>query len=555
MSIDVENPDNLPVIEETSLHEIVRRVIKWQESGSKIERIKTLSSKPSNSGFHNDILKYEDPDFNLIEFQDGFLPISDYLKVEMECGRIYKITSKKGFYWKVWDFATDLNENLDIGFAGVESNYLYCFNAVPIVTNKNKRYAIFDYHIEFSLITIGDIRNRDNFRVYFEESVNFYCTVFERSVNFNNCFFKNQFQISGGIKDHDQLGKDFAPTIFNDDLWFRGSIFLQCPRFYFCTFNGSVNFCFSKYLHDFNLDNCAFKQNVSFNSLTCTYLSLNFSQFEKNLSIKDIDFEISSKENKTQVQLQNSTFEKKLYFSLKDDTKENYGKVTLNLYHASIQDFVCDDRNLGEVHLYHTDNSGKIKENGDAEVAATKDNIEKAIAERRVFRKILQDLNWGDLADLEYAKIMELQTDLEKNKAKKWLVKFFFGWWLGWGVRILPDFHTDSWSNFWKFFIEDLKKGGIFLSSLLLAAVFTFILQLDRLILFLDSITGFILTRHFLFVFTQQTSDSDMNWFIDLINLIFSAGAETNLQTIVVIFGFIQMNLFLVILARKFMRM
>jgi len=150
------------------------------------------------------------------------------------------------------------------------------------------------------------------------------------------------------------------------------------------------------------------------------------------------------------------------------------------------------------------------------------DPIEEAIAERRVFRKILQDLNWGDKADEEYAKIMELQTDLEENKWKKLATKFFFGWWVGWGVRILNRHPI---------------KGGIVWSSVVLLIIYALVYAFG--VFWNTCIHDF---------------QFDNNYFRAL-NLIFTADARNLADVFVVATGFIQLNLFTVIIARKFMRM
>ncbi len=510
----IENPDNLPVIEETSLHKIVDTVKKWQL----IDTDKTIVNG-----------RYVYPDFNLIfdPININFLPICEFLEVEIdENNQVSEITSKKPFYWKKWIDCSAFECGIYFKNINIE-----CVNLSQCVFEKSVQFIGTSFN-EFKI-------ENSNFKsvLYlhgsrFNKIASFFGTVFDGKIIFSD--------LVTGIAEL-ITGSDFNKCIFKNEVDFSNAIFRRDSTFCEAVFQDNVDFSGIKFDKMLNLESVTFKGDVKINDIEI-------------LDCREINFN-------------NSTFEKKLFFSLKDDTKENYGKVTLNLYHASIQDFVCDDRNLGEIKLYYPTNIGSLteseinlinkdkdcKDKEEAIKRATRDMIEKAIAERRVFRKILQDLNWGDLADLEYAKIMELQTklkiqsDKKKNRVFGSLEAIFFGWWLGWGVRVLPNLDQGVWKS--------VKKGGIIWSSLILICVLAFILQLDKQNLFPDSNTGFILTKQFLFIFTQQIPTPNKNLFIDLINLVFSSSAETTFQTFVVILGFIQMNLFLVILARKFMRM
>ena len=95
-------------------------------------------------------------------------------------------------------------------------------------------------------------------------------------------------------------------------------------------------------------------------------------------------------------------------FNLKDDHRNIYTRLIINLYRSKLEYFICDDKALEYVQLYWQNPTEE-----DDKKLDKKTRTERYIHELRVMRKIFQDLLWGDAADEYYAKIMDKQTDLE----------------------------------------------------------------------------------------------------------------------------------------------
>ena len=576
--IKITNPDNLPVIEETSLHRIVVKVKTWQDLFLEDALKSVIAEIPQEEeGF----LVFH-PQFNLIQNPKTkkFLPISDYLEFKNNT-----ILSVKPFHWKEWNFEEDIeredwsrgvikdkegkivenfkpdNGNADqqiIGIipSGANENY---------ISNKGFSYSIYPYLIFLKNILIGKIVNPFPYeegtkwfsKVYFLQKICF-DNVAISNANFDNCLFSSFVKFK---KVTFYNGVNFSNSLFEKTVFFLETSFLN-GEFFFknCIFLKSI-FCKdikTDSSFDFTQSCILGKFSITGDFIENPKNNYNFFKFT-DIRCSDI-FNMNMllpKNTKANISFQDSTFSQKLYFSLADDSKENYQNLTLNLYHASFGDFVCDDRNLAEVKLLCSETMEERQESirkkipfigeHEYEKLTEKDVIEQAIAERRVFRKILQDLHWGDKADEEYAKIMDLQTGLEGNWFKKLIVKIFFGWWLGWGVRILT----------WKFW-----EGGIIWSSLVLLIIYLLLYQIPDWSFtviesyFVHTRGGFFLVFHKILEISSVSinSNTDKINIFKIVSLIFNETKDWR-DLFVVITGFLQINFFVVILARKFMRM
>jgi uncharacterized protein YjbI with pentapeptide repeats len=579
------NYDNLPVIEENSLHRIVT-VVKLYQEYKEFRKIlgDGLGKQKFEAIYGNDSPEYqktlegvcykkyyegksESERFGLVRNPSveavtyllnqnlnaeattvsPFLELGNYLKVDLKDDEnkskfypqrkvVTAIRSQvNSFYWREWSFTEELSAT----------------NCIKVV---------FDFSIFLEKIVVESIGDPPSFaqiECTFKEGVNFDHSKFGKA-NFNRVTFK-------------------AEASFQGVQFKQKDVFRSLSSFFLATFEGQTSFKFATFKGEANFYGAVFENTTDFG---CTFEDLadfrwscyrnneiyfNFAKFRRGASLDQIRFEpkdenktfeinfsnITSYENiylfpnlkenqQLTINLSESTLKDRFYFSVLPDTATSYENVTLNLYHTNFTEFICDDRSLHNINLAKTEESKK-KENKD-----NKDLIEQAIAERRVFRKILQDLHWGDFADQEYAKIMDLQTNLEENLFKKWTTKFFFGWWFGWGVRIL------TWNPL---------KGGIVWSSILLLCFFGLISVLNNIKLpFEFQIYSYPINFEWLSISLRVYLDFSWikiiaNPILNLLNTIFSADAKVFRDLIIIILSFFQININLVILARKFMRL
>ncbi len=547
------NNTNLPIIEENSLHRIAKRVKKWQLITPKPSLTEYSCSSEIDQGLFDieEYYEYEDKDFNLIYDKKlkKFLPIGEYLRVYLDNKdeNILKIESIKPFYWKEWNFEEDI-ERVDFNAKVGRTKRRIGENTLGVFTqsaadfyqnnfdNTSDFYVKYDFGIKFNSIKIGNIslafidENSKTVNIYFKEDFSFKYITFEGGCYFTNTIFEKKVWLT----DCNFEETKFLSCKFSENIFLSASKFNKMLEFIKTTFNSNENtiaFNENKFFGLTTFDSCVFKKLdffeshfykiTKFNNCFISDLSFSNNYFKEDIYFKRVQNIENAQE--ISISFSDSTFSQKLYFSLANDSKENYQNLTLNLYHASFGDFVCDDRNLAETNLHYSDRNGNFTNGNEKK----KDDIERAIAERRVFRKILQDLHWGDKADEEYAKIMDLQLKLDflENDGAAKLKQFFFGWWLGWGVRILN----------WKFW-----KGGIVWSSLFLCFIFWVIS------FFGDFINSF---------YSTPPNNCSNTTLCRLVNLVFSSNAIYFGDIVIVILGFIQLTLILVILARKFMRM
>ena len=580
------NPKNLPIIKENSLHRIVTTVKLYQEfnelkrENSEQEAISIFEEKYNN--FDQESLEsfcfkryysksqkllaylnepiYSSPkiEFTLIKDPETgkSLEIGEYLEFKYDEN---SINSKKPFYWKEWSFEEDINERKQVIY-----DFTICFSDVIIDKIKNS------VDKDSRTLRINDINGCSN--IFTQDLVLNNCNIADADFNFTH--FKKRIKFNNTklnvftskSSNYANFLFDFSDTKF---INFESSAFSCGSDFYLFKDNEYLNFNkvvfnsdvkFSGFNNVSNIikttfKDTTFKKSVAFNNLNFNYIEFSDFIFPEKVEFLNIKLNNSSElvfvnilfpetlrlenlkkntNDKATISFQDSTFSQKLYFSLADDSKENYQNLTLNLYHASFGDFVCDDRNLAEINLFYSDRNGKVQK----EKQKDKNFIEQAIAERRVFRKILQDLNWDDKADEEYAKIMDLQLKLdflENDKTAK-LKEFFFGWWLGWGVRIFPHFKSFSRKDI----ITCIKYGGLFISTAVLGLIF-----------WLISIFGDLMNSFY----RSPPSNCSETTLCRLVNLVFSSNAVYFGDIIIVILGFIQLTLILVIAVRKFMRM
>jgi hypothetical protein len=124
------NPDNLPVIEENSLHRIVTTVKLYKEFNElgqeKFEEIYSQADPKSLEGvcyerYYKNYQKYRrNKPFELLnspflkrvagESQSGYsLELGEYLKVDLDENKnVISVESQKPFYWKEWSFEEDI---------------------------------------------------------------------------------------------------------------------------------------------------------------------------------------------------------------------------------------------------------------------------------------------------------------------------------------------------------------------------------------------------------------------------------------------------------------
>jgi len=428
------NPENLPVIEENSLHRIVTTVKLYQEFNElgkeKFEEIygkadpKSLEGVCYNKYYEG---KADNERFGLVRNPNveatsvsPFLELGSYLRVNYLRVNFRtdetkpEIESQKPFYWKEWNLEEDICESYEEYTKGRHIIY-FRVNGVK-----------YELDVSFKNIFIGKISKKPTTRISINK-VSFKNLSFLEEVDFSNLFIKSWLSLQDNVFYKKVSFKEARVRDIEYNHFFISN----------CTFDGGLDLSNVNSPHkvtncafscEIAFNNCVFDENSKFDGFECKNnckLDFSHSTFKENFTIQP---NLEESQQLT-VNFSNSTFEKKLYFSVLPDTKDNYSNTTLGLYHTSFADFVCDDINLSKVNLLY-DYSREDKE-----------KTEKAIAERRVFRKILQDLNWGDKADEEYAKIMDLQLKLDfleensnklNNFCKKWVYQELFGW----GVRM-----------------------------------------------------------------------------------------------------------------------
>jgi hypothetical protein len=609
-----QNPDNLPVIVENSLHRIATTVKLYQEfkelGQTEFERI--YSNMPSSSlegacyeRYYKNYQKYgRTKPFELLNSplegwtakQDGVVPLElgEYLKVDLETDKtkpendpkrkiVTKISNEnlKSFYWKEWSFMEDI-----CNYNGTNITcYFFKINLAKIVINKIVNSKLPDcrvlktdmnassHYFEQSLILSNCVIEDDaNFNfTNFAKEVKFSDTKFKlfsskqsnytysynvfafpetTSINFESSVFFDRETIFW-LFEEKYKNLNFKDVVFNYDIKFfgRGGANIIEATFDSVKINPQSKFIFDKINFGENilLSNINFPKETTFSDIKLRdNVKLNFlrSLFPENLRLENLK---KNTNDKATISFQDTIFSQKIYFSLADDSKENYQNLTLNLYHTSFGDFVCDDRNLSEINLFYSDRNGKIT-NGNKD---NKDDVEQAIAERRVFRKILQDLNWGDKADEEYARIMDLQLKLdflENDKTAK-LKQFFFSLCFGWGVRISNIVWTGIILVLFFFFLYVLVRNFPFQMDL--SPKYDFGLRYENYQDFFVKRTQIETWFNLLFYLRFSIWNSFL--LADLTN---NYGfIITLLSTVQGVFGIIYVTVLVAIISRKFMRM
>lgn len=286
------NPDNLPVIEENSLHRIVTTVKLYQEFNElgqeKFEEIYGKADPKSLEGvcyerYYKNYQKYgRTKPFELLKIPllrggnevDGVdsLELGDYLKVDLDENKnVTKIESQKPFYWKEWSFKEDR----------VTSNY-----------------ANFDFHIILPGITFGEIIQYQDCNVIqiglgrcpflyfptksnFKGNLSFYSSIFENKVTFANSTFHGKVVFKDVIFKNDT---SFINNSFKEEANFSSSVFKANAKF------GGPAFpvIFQKTA---NFNNTQFFEKVVFESVTFKDSNFFKSIFHSNTSFEDIYFE------------------------------------------------------------------------------------------------------------------------------------------------------------------------------------------------------------------------------------------------------------------------
>jgi hypothetical protein len=549
-----ENPDNLPVIEENSLHRIVTTVKLYQEFKSlgkeKFEEIyenddpeyqKTLV-RVCYDRYYKNYQKYgKTKPFELLKIplgegwqtkSDGVfsLELGDYLKVDLNQNKkVTEIQSLKPFYWKDWTFEEDIEREDWSRVLEIDKERSVVGNFTPDenIKNKNNPFIKYDFDLDFKNITFGLVKTTA--RSYFKGRANFESAIFEGDAYFVSTIFEDWISFdSANFKAFATFGSTFENTAdfrsanfkdranfmlasFKGDTCFESATFKGWAFFMSTNFNSwtnfkSVNFEYKAYFRSAKFKNMADFESVTFNDKAdfefATFMGradfssvtfrgesdffftnfydetfFNHIRFKNRINNQNNNFQINfsestfhkdfylqpdiSKEQNLTIDLSNNRFENRLNLSLVDDSL--YKNLTINLKNISYMDFVCDDYNLHKTKLWYTENQLERKKfvnkypkpqtqldfKNEEELLIyqekksclkitddlkEKDITEQAISERRVFRKILQDLNWGDKADEEYARIMNLQTKLKGILGIA--EKLVFGVLFGWGIRL-----------------------------------------------------------------------------------------------------------------------
>jgi hypothetical protein len=228
------NPENLPVIEENSLHRIVTTVKLYQEFNELGQTDFEKTYGPENENFdpksldgvcyeryYKNYQKYgRTKPFELLNSplegwtaeQDGVdLELGEYLKVYLDENKnVTKIQSLQPFYWKEWSF----EEDIERGDWSREVETKQIFFRIDIVGNftpnnlskKSKRevwgFVKYKFELAFGSITVGSIGTRYFFTFpayfYFQNEVCFRSTTFQGEACFRNSIFQDDaiFQFS-----------------------------------------------------------------------------------------------------------------------------------------------------------------------------------------------------------------------------------------------------------------------------------------------------------------------------------------------------------------------
>lgn len=263
---NMSNPDNLPIIDEPSLHRLVKRVQNWK-----------------NTADHPKIgLKYQDEEFNLVQdaTTGDFLPISKYLYFDDVQN---EIKSQNSFYWKEWSFEKDIKKDE----YGEPINYLdLCVNNFTeiklfekLTSEKIQKYMLtpreteegnilpvpfidYNFHIRFSSgVTIGKLLNPFSLdesnpgRVLFG-NLHLDKLKFEETVSFSHCIFKGIFT-------------DFSETQFCGPAYFNNSFFEIDCDFSKASFEETASFKNVVFFEDtkVNFTGTSFKEDLNFNEV------------------------------------------------------------------------------------------------------------------------------------------------------------------------------------------------------------------------------------------------------------------------------------------------
>jgi uncharacterized protein YjbI with pentapeptide repeats len=328
------------------------------------------------------------------------------------------------------------------------------------------------------------------------------------------------------VKKSNYLEIEFCSNKFSAFSKLFLSDLIKKVNFYKTEFSDSdqSNFIISKCLLDYS--NTVFHSNLDFHSFFSSNVHIKFHQA---IFFKKVTFEIN--ENNT-LDLSNADFKDSIFFRPRHNNDKIYKKITLGLYNLSYTNFFSKSREISEINLL-LNGINKKKQN-------RKDLTEKQIAERRVFRKILQDLHWGDYADEEYAKIMDLQLDLKfqetGNTFGNWWEKWIYQKAFGWGVRMQNIIWTSIvFIGFFSF---------VYLIYDILAILYLSNFESLKLVVGCDGVWGISQFRFAIWnTFLLADAQTDLGWIITLIS------------TIQGVLGIVYVTILVAIISRKFMRM
>ena len=500
------NNTNLPEINETSLHRIAKRVKKWQLITPKPPLTEYSYSSEIDQGLFDseEYYEYEDKDFNLIYDKKlkKFLPIGEYLRVYLDNKNenIVKIESIKPFYWEEWSFDEDIERKNDIpkpDDGKIEDLILIKLKKDDLekrnvlILNNSLPFVMYEFEINFTKIQIGQFTNShhnifDYTRIYFQKKVSLTYIIFEKTEKkvktaiFGNTIFQAEVDFSCSIFE----GRNaFIFTTFQKETRFNHAIFDDIS-FWYVYFMDLSQFIGSEF-NNLDFADCIGTDELNFGGVvikTGQIWSLCFQKSSQNKNEPKLDLSSANisnrftlqplifKDQKIIIDLSNSYFENKLYFYVMVIcTYKKWNNVILHLHNANFSQFVSDSRDITTIQLYKTFNEksyiSEVKKDNKSNKKFSVDGFKKRVyeemlAERRIFRKILQDLHWGDKADEEYAKIMDLQTELKGSRGK--IEKFVFSWLFGWGVRI-----------------KNILISGVFFNIILLCNIWFFRRKLE----------------------------------------------------------------------------
>jgi hypothetical protein len=449
---DAKNAEALPMVRCESLQRLVELVLQAQKAPERQRRTTDEIVLDPTTG---------EP---FVASDSQRARLTDLLEVRQgEDKEVTALIIKQRFYWEHWA----LDKDIDITTNSVTYDFELQLGQLDLRGGLVLGSVTRQYY-DAKVIFAGEVQLRD--------------AVFAGPASFRWCVFKKRAGFEAAVF---QAGADFWQTEFSGLAVFDMSEFTSYANFGYTTFRGPARFWDVRFdwahFHVASFEDEALfggvrcKDRAGFSPITVSEgIMFAGGTFEGALELGGMKLAARHRTRHSSpihqlIDLAGTTVKGKVMFSLADAFEHNYNQLVLGLHNSNIAYFSCDDREFEQVRLFWQDpataKTQSFELDEDPHPAGEKTRLERYLHELRIKRRILQDMNWGDLADACYANIMDQQLALKQYDARQhfrldrmpalFASQILYKSMFGWGIRLINPLLTlmavisASWGGFY----------------------------------------------------------------------------------------------------------